>query len=189
MKKIIRMMMAVAVVVLGTVYGAMAQDDDGAKAKEPKELVSARTTYQNQIKAVTTPVTNKYLQQLEAMKKQLGARGDVEGAVAVQKEIDALSAEKVDVVLKAPSVPDKEKDLASKIIGKWLWSGIQCEFDKKGNVIGRNGTWKIEGKHIQVELKGWSYTLTLNSDGDMVGTRNNDGAKVSITRITDEKGK
>lgn len=59
---------------------------------EPAELVSVRASYQNQIQAATAPIHAKYLEYLESLKKQLGGKGDVQGALAVQKEIDAIAA-------------------------------------------------------------------------------------------------
>lgn len=59
---------------------------------EPPELVTVRASYQKQIQAATAPINVRYLDYLENLKKQLGAKGDVEGATAVQSEIDAISA-------------------------------------------------------------------------------------------------
>lgn len=59
---------------------------------EPPELVSVRASYQKQIQAATAPIHAKYLEYLESLKKQLGGKGDAQGALAVQKEIDAIAA-------------------------------------------------------------------------------------------------
>ncbi len=58
--------------------------------KEPSALTQARKAYQAQANSVVTPIKKKYLAQLEELKKQLGGKGDLEGAGAVQKEIESL---------------------------------------------------------------------------------------------------
>jgi hypothetical protein len=58
---------------------------------EPAELTSARANYQKQIKSLTEPVNTRYAVYLESLKKSLGAKGDLDGAIAVQKEIDSLA--------------------------------------------------------------------------------------------------
>jgi hypothetical protein len=60
-------------------------------AAEPPQLTSVRASYQKQIEAATAPITAKYVEYLENLKKELGAKGDIEGAVAVQEELDAVS--------------------------------------------------------------------------------------------------
>lgn len=66
--------------------------EEAKESKDPVELAQARNTFQTQMKAATTPIIQRYLQQLDALKKQLGGKGDVNGAVAVQKESDAFAA-------------------------------------------------------------------------------------------------
>jgi hypothetical protein len=63
-----------------------------ATLAEPPELITVRASYQKQIEAATAPIHAKYLEYLEGLKKQLGGKGDVQGALAVQKEIDAIAA-------------------------------------------------------------------------------------------------
>jgi len=58
---------------------------------EPAELLSVRANYQKQIRAANAPINARYLEYLENLKKQLGGKGDVEGALAVQKEIESIS--------------------------------------------------------------------------------------------------
>jgi hypothetical protein len=76
---------AVCVVFLATISRPSAQEAEG-----PLELRNAHAAYQQQVKALTDPVKLRYSQTLEALKKSLGARGDLQGALAVQHEIDSL---------------------------------------------------------------------------------------------------
>ncbi|MBK8094135.1 MAG: hypothetical protein IPK32_19770 [Verrucomicrobiaceae bacterium] len=63
-----------------------------AFGEEPAELVSVRASYQKQIQAATEPINARYLSFLDDLKRRLGGKGDVEGALAVQKEMDAIAA-------------------------------------------------------------------------------------------------
>ena len=56
-------------------------------ANEPAALTQARKAYQAQVNSALAPIKKKYIAQLEELKKQLGGKGDLEGATAVQKEI------------------------------------------------------------------------------------------------------
>lgn len=60
-------------------------------AADPPQLTSVRASYLKQIEAATTPITEKYVVYLENLKKELGAKGDLEGALAVQRELDSLA--------------------------------------------------------------------------------------------------
>ncbi len=64
---------------------------DEAENKEPAALTQARKAYQAQVNSVLDPIKKKYLAQLEDLKKQLGGKGDLEGAGAVQREMEKLS--------------------------------------------------------------------------------------------------
>jgi hypothetical protein len=66
--------------------------EEAKESKDPAELAQVRNTFQTQMKAATTPIIQRYLQQLDALKKQLGGRGDIAGATAVQKEIDSIKS-------------------------------------------------------------------------------------------------
>ena len=75
-----------------------------ADDNDPSELTQARSTFQTKMKAATTPIIQKYLQQLDALKKQLGGKGDVEGAKRVQKEIEFIKSVDADKIGKAWTV-------------------------------------------------------------------------------------
>src|SRR5687767_4082098 len=79
--------LAVACVALSIVFPSRA---DAQEANDPVELRNARATYQQQIKVTTDPIRLRYSQTLESLKKTLGARGDINGALAVQRELDSL---------------------------------------------------------------------------------------------------
>ena len=64
-----------------------------ADDKDPAELAQLNTSYQTQVKSALDPINKKYIAQLDALKKQLGAKGDIEGAVNVQKEIDSMKSD------------------------------------------------------------------------------------------------
>jgi hypothetical protein len=62
-----------------------------ALAADPPRLTTVRASYLKQIEAATAPITAKYVEYLENLKKELGAKGDLESALAVQNELDAIA--------------------------------------------------------------------------------------------------
>lgn len=63
-----------------------------AQTKNPEELDQIKAEYQAQVKSTLDPINRKYLQQLDALKKQLGGKGDLDSALKVQKHIEEFSA-------------------------------------------------------------------------------------------------
>jgi len=161
----------------------------------------ADKAYSQYLKALEV-ANKKILAGLEATKKDLNDMKkfknlDIAARAKAIEEIDAkiLEVKKGAVgeviVKRAESDPagdllGEKQDLASKIIGKWLWTNVECVFDKKGNISGRPGTWKIEDDKILLSVNGWVHTMTIDETGNMVGSRN-DGGKVTLTKIADKK--
>jgi hypothetical protein len=103
----VRNILSVATTIFFTALPILAEEPI---AQEPPALVKARKDYEAKIKAVVAPLKADYLRQLDKMKKTLGGKGDVAGAQAVQKEIEAV--EKWVAVSRGTS--DKESS------GRWL---------------------------------------------------------------------
>jgi formylglycine-generating enzyme required for sulfatase activity len=62
----------------------------GSLAREG-DLVALGVKYREAVQTAADPVAESYLRALQALKKRLGAAGDIEEALAVQKEIEAFS--------------------------------------------------------------------------------------------------
>ncbi len=117
-------MMLMAVIALVAITG---YSEDNKESKEPAELTAAKADYAAQIEKVTAPIKAKQITRLEKLKTQLTKKGDLEGALAVQDEIDALA-----------------NDDESLLLGKWemkldmgytsIWT-----FKKDGTVLSTNG--------------------------------------------------
>lgn len=60
---------------------------------EPPELERLRSSYQTAADRLLLPLTEKYFNFLEALKKDMGSRGDLASAQIVQKEIERLNFE------------------------------------------------------------------------------------------------
>jgi hypothetical protein len=132
-----------------------AEDENPKEFKEPKELMQARTAYQNQAKAVLDPVKQRYLVTLDSLKRQFGAKGDAEGAMAVQKEIETVKA-------------DKKPDRIDKydITGQWVykdpaWWSRKVVIIKKGNKFQMTDDFH---KTFEVKLDGNKIHITGNGD-------------------------
>jgi hypothetical protein len=61
---------------------------------EPAELANVRVRYTQETGLAVAPVKLRYLATLDALKKSLGAKGQVNDALAVQNEIDRINAGK-----------------------------------------------------------------------------------------------
>lgn len=64
-------------------------------ADEPQQLKQARTAYQKEVETVSRPARDKYVRALNDLKRALTAKGDLEGALAVQHELERVSANSV----------------------------------------------------------------------------------------------
>lgn len=154
-----------------------AEDEKSKEFKEPQELMQARTAYQNQAKAVLDPVMQRYLVTLGALKRQLGAKGDAEGAMAVQREIESV---------KSCDKPDK-KDKET-IAGEWMykdpaWWSRKVVIKKKGNGyqmtddVGRTYEVKLTGKKMHITGGGDNVTLEYGDDNKWTGTNTDKNAR------------
>lgn len=145
-------------------------------AAEPSELTAVRASYQKQIQSATEPINARYLEFLENLKKTLGGAGDLEGAVAVQKEIDTIAALQV-------ALPTSAGD---KIV---VWNqnngGKGDRGTKKVNVsLFKDGREVWNKKFVKIE---WD-SATLRSVEISVPAINADKLRVQITDSLDGKG-
>lgn len=145
--------------------------EENQEISDPKELVQARTTYKNQIKASDEPITRKYLQQLDEMKKRLGGKGDAAGAMAVQKEIDSL---------KNDSKEDKTSEKKLKIsdftgdydvvASNGFRTVLTVNKDNTCTTPGTTGKTKIEGDELVcLQTGGWVYRIKFSKGNELAG--------------------
>ena len=151
-------LMTIVAMVLVTICLA-AQD-----GKVPAELNQYQQDYKAQIESATAQIKAKYLVRLDDLKKKYGAKGELESALMVQKEIDSLKKEKIDVV-----ELDEPGNAKAKAVGKWQWPGGNIVELKAGGAATFNktaGNWKYKkGKIICSWPSGDVDTLTIAEDG------------------------
>lgn len=145
-------------------------------SNEPEELVKVRASYQQQIKAATDPIKQKYADYLEGLKKAYGAKGDVAGALAIQTEIDTLG------IVSAPPIGAKN----DKIV---IWNqnngGKGDRGTKKVNVIlyaGGREVWSKRGIHLK-----WDAGQQTQ-DEISVPPLNAEKIRVEVTELVNAKG-
>ena len=61
-------------------------------ADEPAELSEARARYEKDVEIATRPLRDRYVQALERIMKSLTLRGDLAGALMVQKEMEPFAS-------------------------------------------------------------------------------------------------
>jgi hypothetical protein len=128
---------------------------DDKSAAELAPLTAARNAYEEKVKEVADPIKADYLKKLDGMKKDLGAKGDTESALAVEREIKNLRAD------------------AATIVGKWNWSFDQIvEFKADGAGVDNSGhpaKWTCLDKRMRKFQAIWSHgfddLLLLSPDG------------------------
>ncbi len=161
-------MLVMAVIVLAVMAG---YSEDAKENKEPAELTAAKKEYAEQLEKVTAPVKAKQIARLEKLKKQLTTKGDLQGALAVQKEIEALEG--------------KEE---ISFVGKWNWAGgglVEIKADGTATFIGQawKATWKEkDGKAVLVWSNGAIETVSVASDGNSGKVVGRNGVSFQISR-------
>jgi len=165
---------AMLIVLLLTTVSAFAEDKP---AQEPADLVKIRKLYETKVKAAVDPITAAYVKKLDEMKKAYGAKGDLESAQAVQKEIESMSTTKP----------------AMTLVGKWTWAGGIAEFQKDGSGKCGNSTskWKCLDKKAHKYQIVWAAGVTdwvqISSDGTTIFLKNNSGHTYTFQRLPSDE--
>lgn len=146
-------------------------------AADPPRLTSVRASYQKQIEAATAPITAKYVEYLENLKKDLGAKGDLDGALAVQNELDEIAGS----ATAASSSSENDRIV--------VWN-------QNNNAKGDRGTERINVSLLLDGREVWSKK-SIKVDWDPVNQGKveiptpsvvADTLRVEITRSVNEKG-
>lgn len=141
-----------------------------ATDEEPPALVKAREKYNRDI----APITKAYLATLEGLKKQLGAKGDLKGAQAVQTEIDGL--------------PTADSGNKKQLVGTWQWGGPGSDTavisaDGTARCSTNTGKWTLvrDGVYRIVWVNGIIDTLSAISK-DTFSLESNRGVRITVQR-------
>jgi hypothetical protein len=158
MKSLVAVLAVALIVAVGS-----AQDED----KEPAALTKAREGFMLEMAKVVVPTSRNYLVKLDALKKELGGKGDLEGAKEVQKEIEKVM-EQLDAYRTKSQV---EKEAERIAIGTWALLCLQSGFrdtlflyeDGTCKVkSGETGNWAIKETKFVIQWKsGKTSTATL----------------------------
>ena len=161
---------AICAVLLLTMVSALAEEK---AAKDPADLAKLRKAYEAKVKAVVDPITTVYLKKLNEMKKAYGAKGDLESAQAVQKEIDSLTTTK--------------PKSAITIIGRWDWGdGNTMELKEDGTAKssnGETGKWRCIDKKTHRYETSWGNLMVMSSDGTTILLKSPNGRTGTVKRL------
>jgi hypothetical protein len=162
-----------------------------ALAEDPAELVKLRAIYDNSLRGEFQKVGKLYHKELLQLKKNYMQAENLEGAVAVDKEIKKLRETHGKMVVKIPEAEEK----ASPLDGVWI-----CSFPSKGKIrkilyyfkgnrmmseIGAEVTVKTHNGVITAEWgSGWWHKITPSPDNpDVMTGTNPNKTKLTYTRI------
>ncbi|MDB5387139.1 MAG: hypothetical protein JWM11_2785 [Planctomycetaceae bacterium] len=124
--------------------GFLLQAQD-AERNEPVELKSLKNSYQKQRVDALKTVTTWYETQLETLQKKYTQKGNLELALAMQKELK---------LFRESSLEENEGQIKKSLLASsWSWSerrtdkGVQMTFKDDPSVshIGMRGSWKLTG--------------------------------------------
>jgi hypothetical protein len=123
-------------------------------AEDPAALVKARKSYETKVKAVVDPLKTEYLKNLEGLKKDFGAKGDVEAAQTMEREM-------------------KSQTSILTVIGKWYWLSKEtvefCEDGTAKSSFGITGKWictdRKANRYQAVWSNGFTDGVTMSPDG------------------------
>ena len=157
---------------------------------EPPELTKARKNYDKKIVDTIYPITKAYLEKLEELKREYGAKGELESAQAIQSEINKVG--KANKSTKIASVK------THSIVGKWQWhdtESIEIKADGtarwKDNVKQSNtGRWRcVDQKNRKYYFKwvgeAWDFAV-MSEDGNSLSITSNVREPFSATKLNDE---
>jgi|GEM_PF-1269706 len=172
-------MRKIAPFILSTVLISLVGDNVAAQTvPEPPELSKVRASYLQQIKTATDPIKQKYAEYLEGLKKSYGAKGDVDAASAIQKEINSLGR------VVAPPIGAKDDkiiiwnqnnggkgDRGTKKVNVLLFAGGREIWSKKGIRLnwdaGKQTKDEIAVPALNVELIRVEVTELVNNKGGL----------------------
>ena len=133
-------------------------------SKEPEELDRLRKTYQQKRADALEPVVTWYENQLETLQKKLTRKGDLDAALVVRQELDAM---------KENALQESGAELKKALLAtSWSWTdkpddkGIQMTFKENGDVshIGMRGKWKITGPREATIVDSTGIKIVLRFD-------------------------
>lgn len=156
-----RLIIVLALSILGTSSSIFAQD-------AVPELQQAKAQFQKEVDFTLRPVRDRYLSRLQALKRTLATRGDVRAAVAVQDEIDLITA------------ITNEAAIMAKFVGTWVQQGgtearrytiradgrVEWLTSETGAVF-RTGQLSRNGKDFLIIWEGFDHVdrITLVENG------------------------
>jgi len=139
-------------------------------SKEPEELDRLRKTYQQKRTDALKPVMTWYENQLESLQKKMTQKGDLNGALSVRQELDAM---------KENALQESGEELKKALlVTPWSWTdkpndkGVQVTFKNDGSVshVGMRGTWKITGpREVTITDSNGTTKYVLRFDPKLSG--------------------
>ena len=163
-------------VCIGILQPALAQEE--AKLQGPPELSELKNHYDDETVAATQAIRDRYIASLQALLRSANDRGDSQGVLAVQKELDS--------VLRVGSA-----GVPAGLLGTWLfqtanWSGART-FKANGTLLlegGRPAVWRSDGQQIIITYSAGGtnvFFLPITPEGMMNG-RTGSGQEIKAVR-------
>jgi hypothetical protein len=156
------------IAIIASLFVALAAFAQTPSGKEPERLTSLRLSWQQAKKKATEPLDLKYQQELERIKDTLTKAGDLNGALAVQTELEQLRP-------KTPSDEQTTKGLLSQL-RRTRWEldegGGPAHITFQGNEV----LWEDEKT-----AQKWTLKISQQKDGSLLIDWGGAARRVEVT--------
>lgn len=160
-------------------------------AAESSDLEKLRTSWKEARERALEPVDRKYLAALEALKTRLTKAGDLDGALEVSKEIEAIAS--------GPTGGFEGKVTPADLTqGEWRFDvkspayTTHLSFHDDGTITERGskatiGRWTLKGSTLRIEFrKTWNEFSTTYDGAPVLVEKRFDGGRregVTLTQV------
>lgn len=130
----------------------------------PEKAQKLRESYRAAVERSTSPLTRKYLEELERLKIEYTKAADLKGALAIEGEMKLLSTSAtIDSVIPKDKESLTKRDLEALLLAKtWRWGAVSMS--KGGNrvVFEANGKAKY---HDKEKITDWTWSIIDAKEG------------------------
>ena len=138
----------------------------------PEKAQKLRESYRAAVERATSPLTRKYLEELERLKIEYTKAADLKGALAIEGEMKLLSTSAtIDSVISTDKESLTKRDLETLLLAKtWRWGAVSMSKDGNRVDFEDNGKAKY---HDKEKLTDWTWNIIDSKEGliDLFGNK------------------
>lgn len=130
----------------------------------PEKALKLRESYRAAVERATSPLTRKYLEELERLKFEYTKAADLKGALAIESEMNLLSTSAtIDSITSEDKESLTKRDLEKLLVAKtWRWGAVSMSKDGNKVVFEPNGKAKY---HDKEKVTDWTWSIIDAKEG------------------------